>query len=76
MKHEHLIRERNELRDKWHGVREKRLELKKTLAEEEKSFIDVRHNPDYKKLKKEQKHISKMIKHIENKIFREIKNEA
>jgi hypothetical protein len=76
MNPELLLNERDKLRDTWRDIRTKRLELKNILAAKDVSVNDIRHNKDYRILKKEQKHISKMIKHIENKIYREIKNEA
>ena len=76
MNPEFLIDERDKLRDTWRDIRTKRLELKNVLAAKDASVNDIRHNNDYRILKKEQKHISKMIKHIENKICREKKNEA
>jgi len=76
MKPENLISERDELRNIWHNVRMKRLEIKSSLLNKEKSITEVRNNSEYKKLKKEQRHISKMIRHIENKICRANKNES
>jgi hypothetical protein len=71
-----IINKRNSLRIRWHDVRTARLELKKTLMDENMSVSAVRHNPEYRRLKKEQKHISKMIKHMEYRICRGLKNEA
>ncbi len=80
MKSEELISERNILRDKWRAVRAKRLDIKKKIIDENCTSAEltdrVRHNAEYRKLKKEQRLISKMIKHIENKISREIKNDS
>ncbi len=71
-----MIKQRDSLRTRWHEVRTARLELKKTFLDENIDITDVRHNSEYRRLKKEQKHISKMIKHIEYKICRGLKNEA
>jgi len=68
-----MIKQRDSLRIRWHEVRVTRLELKKTFLDENISLTDVRHNSEYRRLKKEQKHISKMIKHIEYKICRGLK---
>jgi hypothetical protein len=80
MKSEQLISERNILRDKWRDVREKRLDIKKRIIAGDCASVElmnrVRHNAEYMKLKKEQRLISKMIKHIENKISREINNDS
>ena len=76
MNPEQLIHERDKLRIKWRDARTERLNLKNTLISLGKTVIEVRHNKHYIKLKKEQRHLSRMIKHIENKISREIKNEA
>lgn len=76
MNPESLIDERNKLRDKWREIRTKRLELKNILKAKDAAVNEIRHNKDYRILKKEQKLISKMIKHIEIKICREKKNEA
>ena len=62
-----LINERNELRDRWRAVRDGRLELKRILTEKNLSLNKSR---EYKLLKKEQRHLSKMLKHIEKKIYR------
>jgi len=71
-----MITQRDSLRVRWHEIRFARLELKKNLMDQNSAVIDVRHNSEYRRLKKEQKHISKMIKHIEYKICRGTKNEA
>ncbi|PKL16121.1 MAG: hypothetical protein CVV49_17890 [Spirochaetae bacterium HGW-Spirochaetae-5] len=71
-----MITQRDFLRTRWHEVRTARLELKKKLMDENIPVSEVRHNPEYRRLKKEQKHISKMIKHMEYKITRGLKNEA
>ena len=76
MNPEHLIAERNKLRDTWRDIRTKKLDLKNILKTDEATVNEIRHNKDYRILKKEQKQISKMIKHIEIKICREKKNEA
>lgn len=76
MKLRAYIVERDYIRVRWHEVRTERLELKNELIKENKSISDIRHNHEYKRLKKEQKHISRMIKHIENKIVKGRKNEA
>ena len=77
---ENPIKDRDELRARWRAVRTARLELKAVFFEKEPDNAEiknkVRNHSDYKRLKKEQKYISKMIKHIENKICREMKNEA
>lgn len=76
MKLESLINERNLLRERWSEIRLKRLDLKNTLAEENPEVSDlkrlIRTNSCYKKLKKNQRHISKMIKHIDDRIRREL----
>lgn len=74
MKLEHLVDERDILRKRWHDVRTVRLELKKGMVD--KTSAAVMADSEYKRLKKEQKHISKMIKHIEHKITRAVKNGA
>jgi hypothetical protein len=71
-----MITQRDSLRIRWYEVRTARLELKKKLMSENISVPGVRHNPEYRRLKKEQNHISKMIKHMEYKICRGLKNEA
>jgi len=76
MKLELYIQERDELRRQWRDIRSMRLDIKIVSDGKGCTSIEIRHNADYKRLKKEQKHISKMIKHIENKICREMKNEA
>jgi len=80
MKRDDLIRERNALRFQWHDVRKKRLEFKSISivkdCESSEMKSTVRQNSNYKKLKKEQKHISTMIRHVENKIRRGRKNDA
>lgn len=76
MNTELLIDERNKLRDTWRDIRTKRLELQNNLKADGASVNEIRHNKDYRILKKKQKQISKMIKHIEIKICRENKNEA
>ncbi len=67
---------RDILRSRWHDVRNERLELKSNLLGRELSLNEVRHDRAYKRLKKEQKHMSKLIKHIENEICRMRKNGA
>ena len=76
MKPELLVEEKDGLRKQWRDVRSMRLDIKHDLVQKGYSLIKMRHNSEYKKLKKEQKRISKMIKHVEKKILREIKNEA
>lgn len=71
-----MITQRDSLRGRWHDVRNARLELKRKLMDENLSISGVRHNLEYRRLKKEQKHISKMIKHVEHKICRGLRNEA
>jgi len=60
--------ERNMLRSRWREVRNLRLSLKISLSDSGKTINEIRHNRDYRRLKKEQKLLSKMIKHIERKI--------
>jgi len=72
----HLVEERDILRNNWRDVRTERLRLKTILASGECTIHGIRNNPEYKSLKKKQRHISKMIKHIEYKISREMKNGA
>lgn len=80
MNSEELTSRRDILRDKWRDVREKRLNIKNRIIAEDRISAElkdrVRHNAEYRKLKKEQRLISKMIKHIENRILREIKNDS
>ncbi len=70
MKPESLIAERDLLRSRWRGVREDRLLLKKNLQDDNLKTADIRKNREYRRLKKEQRHISNMIKHAEYKIIR------
>ena len=72
MKSELLIKERNILREKWRTIRSERLELKRSLIEKN---ILLNKSREYKLLKKEQRHLSKMLKHIEKKIYSRIRNE-
>jgi len=80
MKLESLLGERDLLRNNWRNVRTERLELRDIIIENEGSLEAVRKNRGYKKLKKEQRLLSKMIKHLEMKIqkenFRENINDA
>ena len=73
MKSALLIKEMNGLRERWRTVRSERLELKRSLAE--KNF-PLNKSREYMLLKKEQRHLSKMLKHVEKKIYRNIRNEA
>jgi len=75
MKLELLIKERDSLRERWRAVRSERLELKRSLLKRsliEKNIL-LNKTSEYKLLKKEQKHLSKMLKHIEKKIYGKIK---
>lgn len=76
MRLDQLVAERDIFRSKWHKVRSVRLELKKNLIDKESTVAEIRSNSEYKRLKKEQRYISKMIKHIEYKISRTVKNGA
>ncbi len=71
-----LIAGRDILREKWRKARAERLELKLKLMADNYTITEIRHNSDYKRLKKEQKHMSKRIKHVENEICRMKKNGA
>ncbi len=68
MKPECYVPERDKLRSRWREVRLRRLELKKIMTGKDYTIAEIRHNTAYKRLKKEQKHLSLMIKHIEYRI--------
>jgi len=70
MKMEILAEKRDILRSNWREVRTKRLKLKNIMIDRECSIAEIRDNREYKELKKEQKHLSRMIKHVEHKIIR------
>lgn len=74
MKLESLIKKRDVIRLNWRCVRTERIHLKKVLADKNAPALKIRRNAEYRLLKKRQKHLSKMIKHLEKKICREIKN--
>lgn len=65
---ENPVKERNILRCRWRSVRDERLALKKSLSGIGKTIIEIRHERDYRRLKKKQKILSRMIRHIEKKI--------
>jgi hypothetical protein len=60
--------ERNILRKRWHSIRNERLNLKKKLSDSGETVCEIRHDRDYRRLKKEQKLLSKLIRHIERKL--------
>lgn len=68
MKTENLKEERDILRFRWHSIRDARLALKRNLSGSGKTVIEIRHNREYRRLKKEQRALSRMIRHIEKKI--------
>ncbi len=53
------------IRDKWRKTRDERLKLKTELLSEGLSKTKIIHEKSYKRLRKEQRHFSKMIKHME-----------
>ena len=73
MKSALLMKERDGLRERWRTVRSERLELKRSLAEKN---LPLNKSREYKLLKKEQRLLSKMLKHIEKKMFCMSSNEA
>lgn len=68
MKYENPEDERNLLREKWNSIRHERLSLKIRLTDKGRTVMEIRHDRDYRRLKKEQRILTKMIKHIEKKI--------
>jgi len=69
-----LILERLQLRVRWNEAGERKKNLKNDLIRQGFTIEDVRHDKIYCKVKKEQKHLSKMIRHIEIKINRCLMN--
>lgn len=68
-----LIRVRKELRAEWDTVRRERLKHRDALMLDGLTITMIRRDKEYRRLKKEQKSASKMIKHNENRILREIR---
>jgi hypothetical protein len=68
MKIKDSVNERNLLRSTWRDIRNARLALKNEMIAMDIHAAEIRHNREYKKLKKEQKILSKMIRHLEKKI--------
>ena len=70
MSKEGLLSERDRLRDQWRRVRASRLEMKAGLMSVGMSDSKIWKYPPYKKLKKEQRRLSRMIIHFEKQINR------
>ena len=68
MKLKQLINKRDQLRIKWIKFRKKKLNQKNFLIRKGNNILEIRKDPEYKKMKKEQKKISTEIKHVEKKI--------
>ncbi len=75
MKFDDTLRLREGLRSRWGEVRGARLALKISLQKDGIPADKIRCNREYKLLRKEQKHISRMIKHNERKIQRALIDE-
>lgn len=71
---EFLIRDRNQMRGRWNEIRDKKIKRKKELLIQGLMIASVRQDKMYRALKKEQKSLSKMIRHSEIKINRYINN--
>lgn len=65
-----LVSERLQLRIRWREARDKKINRKIELLRQGLTIDDVRHDKFYRALKKNQKYLSKMIRHIEIKINR------
>jgi DNA-binding PadR family transcriptional regulator len=59
-------------REQWRVVRNERLELKKSMLAGGADRQVIRKNSRYKKLEKEQRHLSMVIRHIEKRLNRRI----
>ena len=68
MKLKKIIKKRDQLRIKWVKLREKKLNQKSFLITKGNNICEIRKDPEYKKMKKDQKKISTEIKHVEKKI--------
>ncbi len=71
-KFEVLKEQRDKLRIEWRDVRDRRLILKKSYSNTKNCFQSGTLKRDYMILKKRQKKLSKLIKHVEKKMNREI----
>ncbi len=60
-----LMSKRHQLRIRWTETRDKKINRKIELLRQGLTINDVRHDKIYRALKKEQKYLSKMIRHIE-----------
>ena len=60
------------LRSEWRRVRRERLRIRDSLAEKGFDRAAIRKNREYRELKKRQKSLSNMIRHIEGRKSRRI----
>ena len=68
------IEKRMTMREQWRIVRLQRLKLRDELIEKGLTIKQIRKEREYRALKKEQRRISKFIRHIEKKINKIMKN--
>lgn len=72
MKLKELQNKRDELRNEWRAVREDKLDRKSEMLQQGHSVQVARKDKLYKSLRKEQRHLSRMIAHLEKKISKKI----
>lgn len=75
MKYDEYLHGRDGLRSRWREVRDARLAVKASLQKSGVAADKIRRNIEYKMLSKEQRHLSRMIKHQERKIQRALIDE-
>ncbi len=68
--YEKMLSERNRLREEWRLVREKRLKLKEKMLTAGNDIHSIRKDREFRDLRKKQRRLSLLIKHLERRINR------